>query len=314
MAEQDMKYNITKFNGTDFRLWKNKIVIALNAGELEDVIQEEFKLDDGQEDEKKAKMKKDNKVILVSSIHDNILRNLPIDTAKSIWKALIAKYESCNIQNIISLRRLMNIKQAANETIEDFIDRVMNLKNEIEKTENSQIKEQDLAILLLQGLSQEYDYFVQVLTANATELKLEKISTSLIQEGQRRSDKKHEVKNQESDILFSKQNSKRKFVKGRIACYNCNKPGHIAKDCRFLKRDRFNKNSNINIKSEQKVKIDEEDNLLIHISSKHISAKKAWILDSGATNHMCCDKAMFKVLEPNKSVVQVGDGRKLQVK
>jgi hypothetical protein len=92
MAEQDMKYNITKFNGTDFRLWKNKILIALNAGELEDVIQEEFKLDDGQEDEKKAKMKKDNKakVILVSTIHDNILRNLPIDTAKSIWKALVA--------------------------------------------------------------------------------------------------------------------------------------------------------------------------------------------------------------------------------
>ena len=38
-----------------------KILIALNAGELEDVIQEEFKLEDGQEDEKKAKMKKDNK-------------------------------------------------------------------------------------------------------------------------------------------------------------------------------------------------------------------------------------------------------------
>jgi len=134
MAEQDMKYNITKFNGTDFRLWKNKILIALNAGELEDVIQEEFKLDDGQEDEKKAKMKKDNKakVILVSTIHDNILRNLPIDTAKSIWKALVAKYEYSNIQNIISLRRkLMNIKQLVNETIVDYIDRVMNLKNEI---------------------------------------------------------------------------------------------------------------------------------------------------------------------------------------
>jgi hypothetical protein len=117
----------------------------------------------------------------------------------------------------------MNIEQAANETIVDYIDRVMNLKNEIEKTENSQIKEQDLAILLLQGLSQEYDYFVQVLTANdATELKLGKISTSLIQEEQRRSDKKPEVKNQESDIFYSKLNSKKKFVKGRITCYNCN--------------------------------------------------------------------------------------------
>jgi hypothetical protein len=317
MAEQDMKYNITKFNGTDFRLWKNKILIALNAGELEDVIQEEFKLDDGQEDEKKAKMKKDNKakVILVSTIHDNILRNLPIDTAKSIWKALVAKYEYSNIQNIISLRRkLMNIKQLVNETIVDYIDRVMNLKNEIEKTENSQMKEQDLAILLLQGLSQDYDYFVQVLTANATELKLEKISTSLIQEEQRRSDKKPEVKNHESDVFYSKQNSKKKFVRGKITCYNCNKPGHIAKDCRFPKRDRYNKNANINVKSETKTRIDEVDNHLFHISSKYINSKKAWILDSGATNHMCCDKAMFKVLEPYKSIVQVGDGRKLQVK
>jgi len=74
------------------------------------------------------------------------------------------------------------------------------------------------------------------------------------------------------------------------------------------------KNANINIKSEQNVKIDEEDNLLFHISSKHINAKKAWILDSVTTNHMCSDKAMFKVLEPYKSVVQVGDVRKLQVK
>ena len=115
------------------------------------------------------------------------------------------------------------------------------------------MKEQDLAILLLQGLSQDYDYFVQVLTANATELKLEKISTSLIQEEQRRSDKKPEVKNHESDVFYSKQNSKKKFVRGKITCYNCNKPGHIAKDCEFRKRDRFNKNANINIKSEQKV-------------------------------------------------------------
>jgi hypothetical protein len=140
-------------------------------------------------------------------------------------------------------------------------------------------------------------------------LKLEKISTSLIQEEKRRSDKKPEVKNLESVTFYSKQNSKKKFVKGRITCYNCNKPGHIAKVSRFPKRDRFNKNANINLKSEQKVKIEEEDNILFHIS-KHINAKKEWILDSGATNHMCCDKAMFKVLEPYKSVVQVGDGSK----
>jgi hypothetical protein len=49
-----------------------------------------------------------------------------MDTAKSIWKALKAKYESSNIQNIISLRRkLLNIKQATNETIANYIERVI---------------------------------------------------------------------------------------------------------------------------------------------------------------------------------------------
>ncbi len=57
-------------------------------------------------------------------MHDIILRNLPMDTAKSIWKALKG---SSNIQNIISLRRkLLNIKQATNVTIANYIERVMN--------------------------------------------------------------------------------------------------------------------------------------------------------------------------------------------
>jgi len=56
---------------------------------------------------KRQKLKKitKQKLFLYLQFIDNILRNLPIDTAKSIWKALIAKYESSNIQNIISLRR-----------------------------------------------------------------------------------------------------------------------------------------------------------------------------------------------------------------
>ena len=100
---------------------EKKILIALNASEIEDTISEEFKLNDGDENEKKEKKKKDDKakVILVSTIHDNILRNIPIDTAKNIWKALTAKYELSNIQNIISLRRkLMNAKQGINEAME----------------------------------------------------------------------------------------------------------------------------------------------------------------------------------------------------
>ena len=76
---------------------------------------------------KRQKLKKitKQKLFLYLQFIDNILRNLPMDTAKSIWKALKAKYESSNIQNIISLRRkLLNIKQATNETIANYIERI----------------------------------------------------------------------------------------------------------------------------------------------------------------------------------------------
>ncbi len=53
-----MKYNITKFNGTDFALWKDKSLNALNALEFEDVIKEEFDLNEGNDEARKAKKRK----------------------------------------------------------------------------------------------------------------------------------------------------------------------------------------------------------------------------------------------------------------
>jgi hypothetical protein len=99
-------------------------------------------------------------MILLSTIQDNILRNIPRDTSKNNWNALTTKYKSNNVQNIVSLRRrLMNSKHGNNETIY-------------------------VAIVILQGLSQEYDNFVQVLTLDAKTLKVDDIAISLIQEEQ----------------------------------------------------------------------------------------------------------------------------------
>jgi hypothetical protein len=64
--------------------------------------------------------------------------------------------------------------------------------------------------------------------------------------------------------------------------------GHISKDCRSPKKDRSNKNANLSMKTEKDQTINKED-IDFHISEKHINIKNAWILDSGATNHICCD-------------------------
>jgi hypothetical protein len=122
MADLENRIRITKFDGTDFSLWKDKIINALKASDCEDSIKEAFKLE-GDEDVLKGLIKKDEKakLILMSSKQDNILRKLPRKEVKQIWKALHEKYEDKNTQNIIFVRRrFLNMKQETNETIEDY--------------------------------------------------------------------------------------------------------------------------------------------------------------------------------------------------
>ena len=69
MADIENRMRITKFDGTDFSLWRDKIILALTASECEDSIKDEFKLD-GDENMLKLLVKKDDKakMILMSSI------------------------------------------------------------------------------------------------------------------------------------------------------------------------------------------------------------------------------------------------------
>jgi len=87
----------------------------------------------------------------------------------------------------------------------------------------------------------------------------------------------------------------------------------IAKDCRSSKKDRSNKNANLSMKTEKDQAINKED-IAFHISEKHMNIKNAWILDSGATNHICCDKELFKHFKNYNSTVNEGHSRKLQAK
>ena len=173
-ANELARLRITKFNGDDFDLWKDKIMNALKASDCDQTIMQGFDLNEGNDQEKKAKEKTDEKakLLLMSSISDDILRKLARNSAKDIWKSLLERYEAKNVQRILSLRRkLLNLKQEKNETVESFIDRVNGTANNLNKAVGQKIDEDDLALTILQGVSHEFEYFVQCLTTNMEKLK-----------------------------------------------------------------------------------------------------------------------------------------------
>ncbi|KAJ3701279.1 hypothetical protein LUZ61_004984 [Rhynchospora tenuis] len=92
--------------------------------------------------------------------------------------------------------------------------------------------------------------------------------------------------------------------KSHIQCYNCNRYGHYAYECRNEKKDE-------NEKKEEKI----GDGVVL-LASKEATPNQetVWYLDTGASNHMCGYKHMFaEMQEVVDGHVSFGDASKVKV-
>lgn len=103
-------------------------------------------------------------------------------------------------------------------------------------------------------------------------------------------------------------NSWSRYDKSQIKCFNCNKIGHYASECRFSKKVEEKANF-------VEEKGGEEETLLLACQNKFEEKRNKWYLDTGASNHMCGDKSMFvEINEAATGDVSFGDDSKIPVK
>ena len=69
---------------------------------------------------------------------------------------------------------------------------------------------------------------------------------------------------------------------GQFLCYNCNKPGHMARKCRF----KSSSAPQANLTDEAFIAMISEINL--------VGGSDGWWVDTGASRHVCYDRSMFK--------------------
>ena len=101
-------------------------------------------------------------------------------------------------------------------------------------------------------------------------------------------------------------NSLSRSDKSHIKCYNCNKYGHYASECRSR---RVEERANF-----VEDKGGEEGTLLLACKDKDECQENKWYLDTGASNHMCGERRMFVELNQMvKGNVSFGDESKIPV-
>ncbi|KAI5424780.1 hypothetical protein KIW84_030821 [Lathyrus oleraceus] len=89
-------------------------------------------------------------------------------------------------------------------------------------------------------------------------------------------------------------------------CYNCDKVGHLAKDCRIEKK--VEETTNLTLEAEA------NEGFLLMAQNEINTNDNVWYLDSGASNHMCGHKHLFKEMRKiEDGNVPFGDASKVKV-
>ena len=99
------------------------------------------------------------------------------------------------------------------------------------------------------------------------------------------------------------------YDKSQTQCYNCQKIGHYASECRFVK-NKVEAETNYLEQKDKKFEI-----VLLARGGNEGSQENTWYLDTGASNHMCEKRSMFVDLDESISGnVSFGDNSKTLVK
>jgi hypothetical protein len=107
-----------------------------------------------------------------------------------------------------------------------------------------------------------------------------------------------------------RRNSKSRYDKSRAKCYNCEKFGHYASECRILSNNKVEEKANYVEETSQK-----DETSLLTCKNNERSEDNQLYLDSGASNHMCGIRSMFTELDETvKGNMAFGDKSKVAVK
>lgn len=213
-------------------------------------------------------------------------------TSKEAWKSLSDTFEDKGLyRKVLLLRQLHRMEYVNYTSMSEYIEAVMSCVAQLADIGKT-IEDGETAEILLSGLPEQYDVIVSGLeTASlSNNLTTEIVRTRLLQEDHRRNGSC--IK--DSSAYVAKNNMRKPGKK--LTCTYCKKAGHTEGRC--FKKKREEKNSKT-----------EEHTLLASAFSACCS--KEFVLDSGATTHMCADSDLVRDTTQNKCSIYMANGEQL---
>eukprot|EP00253_Pinus_taeda_P003676 PITA_03676 len=186
------------------------------------------------------------------------------------------------------------------------------------------IQSEDKAITLLCSLPESWDHFVTSISLSSSEnIEFDDVVASLLSKEKRR--RSHsETSTSEAMMVRGRSKerrprrpsdscSKSKGKKSKLKCWFCGKSGHLKKDC--WKRQQQTSKEDSSIEKKEANTTDTSSASGSGMSDEVLSVNVSnhgqhWLLDFGASNHMCIHKEWFKTYKSINDGVVYMDLRK----
>lgn len=253
---------------------------------------------DASETERKAFRINDDKAMAAIGLHIEPNQQIHVEDCNNsyeAWASLEQVHQPINRVRIMQLKKeLYHIKMKDDETMSSYVARTKIASANL-KQAGSEVKDEDLAYVILAGLPDTYENLNMALASLPDDkfTSTEVIRVLLAEYDRRRSRTDNDVSESMEALQTGKGSKGSKSNKApnvntmaakAAVCFNCKKPGHYARNCRSKSGNKQTQHYN---KSKRDL-----DAFLVSLNT--LDFEESWILDSGCTHHVCKRKDWFQ--------------------
>ncbi|CAG4958833.1 unnamed protein product [Colias eurytheme] len=253
--------SIPKLTGRDnWSNWSFAVRAYLQHEELDECLTREPDCNDPKAMKKDVKAK--SKLILLIDpilyIHIQDAVN-----AKQVWDNLTISFEDQGLTRKVGLlKELINTDLESSLSVEDYVNKIMTAAHKLRNIK-FHVDDEWLGTLMLAGLPDMYKPMIMGLESSGMKISADLVKNKLLQE----------VKMSDTTALYT--NTKKylpKSDKKGPRCFNCNKYGHLSKNCWHKKTT--------------SKKTDKDTGYVAAFSASTANESNSWHIDSGASMHM----------------------------